>query len=73
MQVEIPHYIKLFPVINVTPETIFEVLKDLLDNSQKEVQMGIIPRKFVQKWHASEVEAKHFNFLFKNIIKGNEG
>lgn len=69
MQLEIPQYIKLFPVIYITHETIFELLKDLRNNSLKEVHMEFKLKKFVQKWHTSKVEAKHFNVILKNIIK----
>jgi len=68
MRLEIPDYVDELPVVSVTPETVYEVLKDLIEHPERREEIGRRSRKFAEKWHASDVAARHFDKLFQGIL-----
>lgn len=72
MRVEIPDYVDELPVVTATPETVYDILKDLVRDHEKRREIGVRSRKFAEKWHASDVAAHHFNQLLTKIITGEK-
>lgn len=70
MRAEIPDYVDELPVVNATPDTVYEVLKRLVENEAERKEIGRRSRNFAEKWHASDVAAVHFDQLFEKIIAG---
>ena len=57
MRREIPGDVEELPVISATPATVYEVLKDLIENPEKRREIGRRSREFAVKWHAPEAGA----------------
>lgn len=68
MRLEIPEYVAELPVISATPDTIDEILRDLIGNREKREEIGRRSRAFAVKWHGSENAAKYFN-KFLELVK----
>jgi len=71
MRKEIPEYVDKLPVISATPETIYDVLKDLIKNPEKRKEIGRQSREFALKFHSSDVAAKKFEQIYLNLL-GNK-
>lgn len=68
MRAEIPEYVDELPIVNANPNNIEEVLKDLIGNKEKCLQIGRKSRDFAVKWHSSENAAKFFDSFYTKII-----
>ena len=68
MRREIPEYVAELPVVSATPDTVYEVLKDLVQNPAKRAEIGRRSRAFAEKWHASDVAAAHFDRIFHEVL-----
>jgi hypothetical protein len=68
MRREIPEYVEELPVVSATPETIYDVLKELILNPSKRQEIGERSRRFAEKWHASDRAAAHFDKLFRDLL-----
>jgi hypothetical protein len=53
------------PIINANPSTIYDVLKELLSNSNKWQQTGEAGKKFVEKYHNAVNVAKSYYDILK--------
>jgi len=71
MRDEIPEYVDELPVVSATPETVYEVLKDLLDHPEKRAEIGRRSREFAAKWHSSEAGAREFDRIYRSLLRGN--
>lgn len=65
---EISEYVDELPIVSATPDTIYEVLKDLIENPEKRSEIGRRSRAFAEKWHASDRAAQHFDRVFLEIL-----
>lgn len=72
MAQEVPDYISELPVVSATPETIYEVLVDLINNSDKRKELGIRGREFALKWHSAAAGAKRFDQIYSALIDGKD-
>lgn len=72
MRREIPEYVEELPVISATPETIYDVVKDLIESPQKRAAIGRRSRAFAEKWHASDVAATVFDRIFRELVARDE-
>lgn len=68
MRNEIPEYVDELPVVSATPETVYDVLKELVQNPAKRAEIGRRSRAFAEKWHASDRAAQHFERVFQKIL-----
>lgn len=68
MRREIPEYVAELPVVSATPETIYEVLRDLITDPQKRTEIGRRSRAFAEKWHASDAAAEVFDRIFRQVL-----
>jgi hypothetical protein len=71
MRREIPEYVDELPVINATPETIYNVLVDLINNPQKRLEIGRRSRDFALKWHSAKAGATKMDMIYKDLLRGN--
>jgi len=65
---EIPEYVDELPVISATPETVYDVLRDLIENPEKRREIGIRSREFAVKWHSAEAAARKFDRIYSQLI-----
>ncbi|WP_027417274.1 glycosyltransferase family protein [Aneurinibacillus terranovensis] len=55
------------PIINANPDTVYDQIKMLLDNPHLRHQAGINGRKYVEKYHASDVVAERVLAIYENL------
>jgi glycosyltransferase involved in cell wall biosynthesis len=68
MRREIPDYVDELPVISATPQTIYEILKDLIENPAKRKEIGLRSREFALKWHSAEASAARFDQIYQQLL-----
>jgi hypothetical protein len=68
MRKENPEYIEELPVVNANPNTIEEILKELIANPEKRIGIGKKSRAFAMKWHSKEAGAKKVDEIYKSIL-----
>jgi hypothetical protein len=67
MRREIPEYVDELPVISATPETVHDVLVDLMDNPDKRAEIGRRSREFAVRWHGAKAAARRFDELYSAL------
>ena len=70
MRGEIPEYVDELPIISATPDTIYEVLKDLVEHPEKRQEIGRRSREFALKWHSAEAGAKRLDQIYSDLLVG---
>ena len=65
---EVPEYVDELPIVNATPETVEAVLRDLIANKEKRLEIGRRSRAFAVKWHSAEAGAKRFNTIYSELV-----
>jgi hypothetical protein len=65
---EIPDYIDELPIISATPQTVETVLRDLIKNKEKRLEIGRRSRKFAVKWHSAEAGAHRFDQIYSQLL-----
>lgn len=70
MRREIPEYVDELPVISATPETIHDVLVDLIRNPEKRRTIGRRGREFAVKWHSAQAGANRFDRIYSSLLHG---
>ena len=68
---EIPEYVDEMPIISATPHTVYEVLKDLVQNPEKRKEIGRRSREFALKWHSAEAGARKFDQIYSELLNNN--
>ncbi len=71
MRKEVPDYVNEIPVVSANELTIYEVLKDLIVNTNKRKEVGRKSREFAMKWHASDVAAVKFDEIYSKLLSEN--
>lgn len=59
------------PLVDATPETIYDVLKDLALNPDKRRKIGEASRAYAVKWHSADACADRFERVYDRIQSGN--
>jgi hypothetical protein len=67
---ELPAYVDELPVISATPDTIRDVLVDLMDHPDKRAQIGRRSREFAVKWHGSREAARAWDGIYRGLLDG---
>jgi len=65
---EIPDYVKELPIISATPDTIYSVLRDLIEHPEKQMEIGRRCREFAVKWHSAEAGAKRLDRIYSDLL-----
>lgn len=68
MKLEIPEYVETLPVVSANPDTVYEVLRDLIENPIKRKEIGKKSREFAVKWHSSESAADRFETIYTELM-----
>jgi glycosyltransferase involved in cell wall biosynthesis len=70
MRKEIPEYVEEIPVVSATPDTIYDVLVDLITHPEKREEIGRKSREFAVKWHSKEAGAKRMDVVYSDLLAG---
>lgn len=65
---EIPDYIDELPIVSATPQTVEAVLRDLIANKEKRLEIGRRSREFAVKWHSAEAGACRFDQIYSELL-----
>ncbi len=65
---QIPDYVDELPIISATPHTVEQVLRDLIADKEKRLEIGRRSREFAVKWHSAEAGAKRFNQIYSYLL-----
>lgn len=68
MRKEMPEYVDCLPIVNATMETIYDVLKDLIEHPEKRKEIGRRSREFSIKWHSAEAAARRFDHIYSELL-----
>jgi hypothetical protein len=68
---EIPDYAAELPIISATPDTVEEVLRDLIANPEKRREIGQRSREFAVKWHSAEVGGRRLDQIYTKLLQGD--
>lgn len=68
IRLEVPEYIDELPVVSATPDTIHDVLVDLIQNPEKRQEIGRRSREFAIKWHSAEAGAKRLDKIYLELL-----
>src|SRR6185369_7510224 len=58
MRAEIPEYVDELPVVSATPQTIYQVLADLVAYPELRRELGRRGREFALKWHSRQAAGR---------------
>lgn len=67
---QVPQYVEELPVINATPATVYDVLKDLIEHPEKRKEIGRRSREFAVKWHSAEAGTKRMEQIYLQLLHG---
>ena len=68
-----PSYVDELPIVSATPETVDDVLVDLIENPEKRREIGRRSREFAVKWHSAEAGRQRFDSIYRGLIEGRPG
>lgn len=68
-RLEIPEYVNELPIVSATPETVYDVLKELILNKDRRLEIGRKSREFAVKWHSAEAGARRFDQIYSHLLE----
>ena len=71
MKQEIPEYVAELPIVSATPDTVEDILRDLISNPQKRHEIGQRSRDFAVKWHSAEAGGRKFDQIYTKLLQGD--
>lgn len=72
MRREIPEYVDELPVVSATPDTVYEILKDLIEHPEKRKEIGRRSREFAVKWHSAKAGARRLDPIYSDLLEGRK-
>jgi glycosyltransferase involved in cell wall biosynthesis len=70
---EVPDFVDELPIVSATPETVREVLVDLIEHPEKRREIGRRSREFAAKWHSAEAAARQLDSIYSGLLQGRPG
>jgi glycosyltransferase involved in cell wall biosynthesis len=70
---ELPEFVDELPIVSATPENVYEVLEDLVNNPEKRREIGRRSREFAVRWHSSQRAAQLFDRIYSDLLAGGNG
>jgi glycosyltransferase involved in cell wall biosynthesis len=58
------------PVISATPQTVYTVLKELIEHPEQRREIGRRSREFAVKWHSAEAGARRLEQIYSGLLQG---
>lgn len=66
---DVPGYVEELPVVSTTPETVRDVVIELMDDPQKRRELGERGREFALKWHSAQAAARRFDRIYSELLE----
>ena len=68
MRKQVPDYIDELPVVSATPETVEDVLKELVADPERRRELGERGRAFALKYHSAEAGARRMDQIYRELL-----
>ncbi len=68
VRAEIPEYVAELPIVSATPDTVAEVLVDLVLDKEKRLGIGRQGREFAIKWHDRSSGARQVEKIYRELL-----
>jgi hypothetical protein len=68
MRQEIPEYVDELPIVSATPQTVGTILRELIADKEKCMEIGRRGREFAVKWHSAEAGASRFDKIYSQLL-----
>jgi glycosyltransferase involved in cell wall biosynthesis len=65
---EVPGYVEELPVVSATPETVRDVLIELIEDPARRRELGERGREFALKWHSGQAAARRFDQIYSELL-----
>lgn len=65
---EVPGYVEELPVVSASPETVREVLLELVHDPDRRAELGRRGREFALKWHSAQAGARRLDRFFRGVL-----
>ena len=65
-------YLDECPILSASPETLYEVLKQLISSQELQLGLGKACRQYVEKYHSLEAGSVFWNAVLKKVVNGEE-
>ena len=62
--------IKEVPLVNADEDTLYEVLKKLLQDPDERAEIGRLSRNFALKWHSADACAERYEHIYDCLMEG---
>ncbi len=72
IRLEIPDFVDDLPVVSATPETVYDVLRDLIEHPDKRREIGRRSREFALKWFSDEAGGRRLGDIYAQLLRGEE-
>jgi hypothetical protein len=69
VRAQVPGYVEELPVVSATPETVHEVVSELLDDPEQRREIGERGREFALKWHSARAAALRFDEIYSELLE----
>jgi hypothetical protein len=66
---EVPGYAEELPVVHATPETVHDILGELIDDPELRRDLGERGREFALKWHSARAGALRFDEIYSELLE----
>ena len=66
---QVPGYVEELPVVSATPETVHDVVAELLDSPERRRELGERGREFALKWHSAKAAAQRFDEIYSELLE----
>lgn len=60
------------PLIDASEATVYDAIKDLLDNPEKRERIGRASREYAVKWHSADACAERFEKVYDRVLAGED-
>lgn len=61
------HFPAELPIVQATPETLADVLLELIQNPQRRYELGVAGRQYVEKYHSAERVANELEKIYQQL------
>lgn len=65
-----PRCLKELPLVSATEDTIYSVLKDLLQDEKRRITLSVASRAYALKWHSAQACADRYEQIYDQLMRG---